>query len=156
MLMIRLQRVGRRNHAEFRLVATEKTRAAKSSNYVEHLGHYNPHTDTVKFNTERVLHWIENGAQVSDTVHNLLIAEKIIEGKKRNVLPKKNPIVSDTIEEEAVESTEEQKDSGTEDIETKDTDTSKDQKAKKTTEKDDKTSADEAEENTNDSDEQEK
>jgi small subunit ribosomal protein S16 len=99
MLMIRLQRVGRRNHAEFRLVATEKARAAKSSNYVEHLGHYNPHTDTVSFNTERVLHWIENGAQVSDTVHNLLVGEGIIKGKKRNVLPKKQPIVKEKSKE---------------------------------------------------------
>ncbi|KKS28357.1 MAG: 30S ribosomal protein S16 [Parcubacteria group bacterium GW2011_GWC2_42_11] len=92
MLMIRLQRVGRKNYAEFRVVVTEKTRAAKSSNYVELVGHYNPHDDSVTVNSERVLYWIGQGAQVSDTVHNLLVSQKVIEGKKKNVLPKKTPI----------------------------------------------------------------
>jgi len=92
MLMIRLQRVGRKNYAEFRVVVTEKTRAAKSSNYVELVGHYNPHDDSVTVNSERVLYWIQQGAQVSDTVHNLLVSQKVIEGKKKNVLPKKTPI----------------------------------------------------------------
>ena len=32
---------------------------------------------------------MKNGARPSDTVHNLLISKGIIEGKKRNVLPKK-------------------------------------------------------------------
>jgi len=93
MLMIRLQRVGRKNHAEFRVVVTESTRAPKSSNYVEVVGHYNPHTNTTVINGEKVKAWIGKGAQVSDTVHNLLVSQKIITGKKINVLPKKTPIV---------------------------------------------------------------
>ena len=100
MLMIRLQRVGRRNHAEFRVVVTEKTRAAKSSNYKELVGHYNPHNNEVKFDVERIEHWMSVGAQVSDTVHNLLVREGVIKGEKINVLPKKSPIVK---EEEATE-----------------------------------------------------
>lgn len=91
--MIRLQRVGRKNYAEFRIVVTEKTRAAKSSNYVELVGHYNPHSDTVSVEADRVKHWISKGAQVSGTVHNLLISQKVLEGKKVNVLPKKTPII---------------------------------------------------------------
>lgn len=98
MLMIRLQRVGRKNHAEFRVVVTEKTRAAKSSNYIELIGNYNPHKDTVTIDAERVKHWIAQGAQVSDTVHNILVSEKIIEGKKKNVLPKKTPIKKEAAE----------------------------------------------------------
>lgn len=100
MLMIRLQRVGRKNYAEFRVVVTEKTRAAKSSNYKELLGHYNPHKDTFTVDAERVLHWISLGAQVSDTVHNLLVSQKIIEGKKINVLPKKTPIKKEVVADE--------------------------------------------------------
>jgi small subunit ribosomal protein S16 len=101
MLMIRLQRVGRKNYAEFRIVVTEKTRAAKSSNYKELIGNYNPHSDVVNVDTERVTYWISKGAQVSDTVHNLLVAKKVIEGKKRNVLPKKTPIVKKVEEKTA-------------------------------------------------------
>jgi len=101
MLMIRLQRVGRRNYAEFRVVVTEKTRAAKSSNYKELIGSYNPHKDRVSIDAERVKYWISKGAQVSDTVHNLLVSQKIIEGKKRNVLPKKTPIAKPEEEKQA-------------------------------------------------------
>ncbi len=106
MLMIRLQRVGRRNHAEFRVVVTEKTRAAKSSNYVELVGNYNPHTDVVNFKEDRIKYWMSVGAKVSDTVHNLLVSKKIIKGDKINVLPKKSPIVKE--EEEKEEKTEEE------------------------------------------------
>ena len=35
------------------------------------------------------------GVQASDTVHNMLITQKIIEGKKRNSLPKKSPIIDE-------------------------------------------------------------
>lgn len=45
--------------------------------------------DRIELNAERIKHWIGNGATVSDTVHNLLVTKKIIDGKKKNVLPKK-------------------------------------------------------------------
>ncbi len=99
MLKIRLQRVGRKNHAEFRIVVTESTRPAKSPNCVELLGNYNPHTNSVELNAERITYWISKGAQPSDTVHNMLVAKKVIEGTKRNVLPKKTPIKKPETEE---------------------------------------------------------
>lgn len=89
MLMIRLQRVGRRNHPEFRVVVTEHTRGPKSNNVVEIVGSYNPHADTVALKGDRIKHWMSMGAQASDTVHNLLVSQGVVEGKKRNVLPKK-------------------------------------------------------------------
>lgn len=91
MLIIRLQRVGRRNHAQFRVVLTDSHNGPKSGNFIEILGSYNPHVNSVSLNGERIKEWIGNGAQVSDTVHNLLVSEKVIEGKKRNVLPRKSP-----------------------------------------------------------------
>ena len=106
MLKIRLQRVGRKNDSSFRVVLTDSKRGPKSGDNVELLGSYNPHVNTVKIDGERVKHWISVGAQVSDTVHNLLIKEKIIEGKKVNVLPKKSPIKKE--EEEKKEESAEQ------------------------------------------------
>jgi small subunit ribosomal protein S16 len=88
MLKIRLQRVGRKNHAEFRVVVTESTKGPKSS-YHELLGTYNPHTNTVTLVEDRIKHWMSVGAQVSDTVHNILVSQKVITGDKINVLPKK-------------------------------------------------------------------
>ncbi|MEX0651860.1 MAG: 30S ribosomal protein S16 [Candidatus Paceibacterota bacterium] len=95
MLKIRLARIGRKNDPTFRVVVTEHTRGPKSGNHLEILGNYNPKMDNTTINGERVKHWISNGAQVSDTVHNILIKEGVIEGKKINVLPKKTPIIKE-------------------------------------------------------------
>lgn len=109
MLKIRLARIGRKNDPTFRVVVTEHTRGPKSGKHVEILGNYNPKTDTIALEGERILHWISNGAQVSDTVHNLLVGQGIISGKKVNVLPKKSPIVKkiDSETEKTKESAEE-------------------------------------------------
>jgi len=93
MLTIRLQRVGRRNHAEFRVVVTEHTTAPQSGKYLEALGHYNPHTNALTIDADRAKYWMNVGAQVSPTLHNLLVTNKIIKGDKKNVLPRKTPIV---------------------------------------------------------------
>lgn len=99
MVIIRLLRVGRKNHAEFRVVATESKRAATSANYIESLGFYNPHTGEVTLQDERVKRWIASGAQVSGTVHNILVSKKLINGPKRNVLPKKTAPAKEATEE---------------------------------------------------------
>ncbi len=91
MLMIRLQRTGRKNEAHFRVVLTDSKNSAKSGKFLEILGTYNPHESTVKFKQDRIAHWISNGAQVSDTVHNFLVKEGAIKEKKKNVLSKKSP-----------------------------------------------------------------
>ena len=91
MLTIRLQRVGRKNDPSFRVVAVESKRKPKAGNYLEMLGSYNARSNQIDLKAERIKHWISNGATVSDTVHNLLISNKIIEGKKINVLPRKSP-----------------------------------------------------------------
>lgn len=100
MLKIRLQRVGRKNDASFRVVVTDSKRGVKSGGNVEILGSYSPRTNKAQIKSDRVKYWMSVGAGVSDTVHNLLIDNKIIEGKKVNVLPKKSPIVKEKSEEE--------------------------------------------------------
>ena len=91
MLTIRLQRVGRKNDPSFRVILVESKRAAKTGNFNELLGSYDARSDRVALKADRIKHWIGMGATVSDTVHNLLISQKIIEGKKINVLPQKSP-----------------------------------------------------------------
>ena len=89
MLSIRLQRVGRRNKPFYKIIVVEKTSGPKSGKFVEKVGFYDPIQKTRVINGERVKYWISVGAQVSDTLNNFLVSEKIIEGKKINVLPKK-------------------------------------------------------------------
>lgn len=90
--MIRLQRFGRKNDPSFRVVLTDKRNAPKSGKFLEVLGFYNSRTKAKNVKGDRVKYWISKGTQLSATAHNLFIAEKIIEGKKINVVP--NPKVN--------------------------------------------------------------
>ena len=101
MLKIRLQRVGKKHDPSFRLVLTDSKNGPQSGKFLEVLGSYNARFGKPEIKGDRVTYWISKGAQVSDTVHNLLINEKIIEGKKINVLPRKSPVKKEG--EEAVE-----------------------------------------------------
>ncbi len=89
MLTIRLTRVGKKKDGSFRVIVVESKRKVQPGNYLEMVGSYDPRVDTVSLKADRIKHWISMGATVSDTVHNLLVSQKIIEGKKINVLPKK-------------------------------------------------------------------
>ncbi len=93
--MIRFQRTGRTNDPAFRIAVLEKERAAKAGNVVELLGTYNPKSKALTLNEEQVKHWLSMGAQPTDSIRNLLINKKVIEGKKVNVLPRKSPVKSE-------------------------------------------------------------
>ena len=90
MLKIRLQRTGRKNNPAFRVVLTDSKNSTKSGKFLEILGTYNVLKGDTLFNSDRIKYWISKGAQVSDTLHNFLVTQKIIEGKKKNVLSKKS------------------------------------------------------------------
>ena len=92
MLTIRLQRTGRKNDPSFRLIVGEKGLKPKTSQFLEIVGTYNVKAGIFEAKADRVNHWISMGAQVSPTVHNLLVTKKILTGKKINVLPKKTPV----------------------------------------------------------------
>jgi small subunit ribosomal protein S16 len=90
MLVIRLFRTGKKNQPSFKIVVTEKTNSSTRGRSTEEVGFYNSTTKEKVFRKERIIHWINKGAQPSDTVYNLLVGEKIIEGKKKTVaFPKK-------------------------------------------------------------------
>jgi small subunit ribosomal protein S16 len=96
MLKIRLQRVGRKHEPSFRLVLTDSKNSTKSGKYLENLGNYDARRgEKSEFKGERITYWVSKGAQLSGTVHNLLIDKKIVSGKKVNVLPLKKAIVKD-------------------------------------------------------------
>ncbi len=89
--MIRLQRIGRKNEAHFRVVLTDHKNAAKSGKFQEILGSYNPKSGEFMVTEDRVKHWMSVGAQPSDTVYNFLVTKGIVAGKKKNVLSRKSP-----------------------------------------------------------------
>lgn len=100
MLKIRLQRTGRKHEPTFRVVLTDSKNGPKSGKFIEILGNYDARDkNETNLKSERITHWIKEGAQVSDTLHNLLIQKDIIKGEKINVLPKKSPIKKEGEEE---------------------------------------------------------
>ena len=82
MLSIRLHRQGKKNQPFFKIVVTEKQKSSTRGRFVEELGFYNPLTKERKIVGERVKHWISVGAKPTDTVHNMLVSEKIIDSPK--------------------------------------------------------------------------
>lgn len=87
MLAIRLFRTGKKNQPSYKIVVTDKRNAVSKGRFVEEVGFYNPLTKEKKLNAERIQYWISVGAQPSETLHNMLVSEKIIEGTK---IPKHN------------------------------------------------------------------
>jgi small subunit ribosomal protein S16 len=84
MLKIRLARIGKKKQPYYRLIISEHARDTYGR-ALEILGSYNPRTKKMELKNERVKHWLSLGAQASDTVHNLLVSNNIITGKKLNI-----------------------------------------------------------------------
>jgi len=91
MLTIKLQRTGRRKDVKFRFVVTESTNAAKSGKFLEIVGNYDPKESKIGLQKDRISYWLSQGVQTTDTVYNFLVKEGVVDGKKKNVLPKKSP-----------------------------------------------------------------
>lgn len=95
MLMMRLQRVGRKNDPSYRIVVTDKRTGPKSNKHVAIIGSYNPKMSHIQLDAEAATDWLSKGVQPSDTVHNILVKQKVIDAKTVNPLPRKSPIVDE-------------------------------------------------------------
>ena len=102
MLMIRLQRIGRKNDPAFRMLVLEKTSGPKAGTYVEQVGTYNPKTKAFTADAEAIKGWMEKGAQLSPSLANLLIEKKVIEGKKSAKVVKAKNLTKNAKKEEPV------------------------------------------------------
>ena len=120
MLVIRLQRTGRKGHAQFRVVVQDSRRTPTSGKIVAQVGTYDPHTKTVNLDKERAQHYLDHGAQPSDRVIFIFDKEgvklpswvakpnkkssKICNAEKlRRNQPKEEPKVEEPVVEETVE-----------------------------------------------------
>lgn len=102
MLIIRLQRTGKKNAADFRVVLAQKT-ASASKKFVEVIGTYNPRTKQLVLKDQaRLDYWIAQHVEVSPTVHNLLVTKNLIKAAKVKAFktPKK-PAAPETAEQKA-------------------------------------------------------
>ena len=75
MLAIRMQRTGRRGHAQFRVIVQDDRFSPKSGRIVAYVGSYDPHTKVAQLDTEKITGYLGNGAQPSDRVAKILKKE---------------------------------------------------------------------------------
>lgn len=77
MLAIRMQRTGRKGHAQFRVVVQDARLTPTSGRVVAQLGSYNPHTKATTLDKEKTSFYLTNGARPSDRVARLLQKEGV-------------------------------------------------------------------------------
>lgn len=90
MLTIRLQRTGKKNQADFRIILTEKE-SPVNKKFVEILGSYNPRKKSFQIKEERVKYWLGQRIELSETIHNLFVTKGLVDAKKVKAfsIPKK-------------------------------------------------------------------
>ena len=76
---IRLKRMGSKKNPFYRVVVAD-SRSPRDGRFIETVGTYNPLVteNQVTLKEDRVLAWLENGAQPSDTVRNILSKEGVL------------------------------------------------------------------------------
>jgi small subunit ribosomal protein S16 len=71
MVKIRLARGGAKKRPFYHIIVTD-SRSARNGRNIERVGYYNPVATggekRIELNTERVQHWVGNGAQLTDKV----------------------------------------------------------------------------------------
>lgn len=81
MLTIRLQRTGKKNQADFRIVLAEKAAPVKKK-VQEILGSYNTRKKYFKIDEERLKYWLSQRVELSPTVNNLFVTKGLLGGTK--------------------------------------------------------------------------
>ena len=74
---LRLTRMGAKKRPSYRIVASD-SRQKRDGEYLELVGTYDPIANETKINESVALKWLNNGAQPSDTVRNLLSKQGIM------------------------------------------------------------------------------
>ena len=87
MLRIRLSRIGKRKQPSYRIVVTDQ-RNPREGAHLEIIGHYNPLTNpaTITLKEDRAIHWLQVGAQPSDTAAKILSRSGIMEQAGREAV----------------------------------------------------------------------
>ncbi|OQY40105.1 MAG: 30S ribosomal protein S16 [Candidatus Cloacimonetes bacterium 4572_65] len=80
MVKLRLRRMGASNRPFYRIVAVD-ARVKRDGKYIESVGYYDPMTKeaTIKVDTDKVIKWLEVGAQPTDTVRSIFRKSGILE-----------------------------------------------------------------------------
>ena len=87
---LRLKRMGSKQKPFYRVVAAD-SRSRRDGKAIEEIGTYNPVANPaeIKINEELAIKWLNNGAQPTDTVRDLLRGQGILEKHHNQKMTKK-------------------------------------------------------------------
>ncbi|PPE04643.1 30S ribosomal protein S16 [Entomoplasma ellychniae] len=77
MVKIRLKRIGKKQSPFYRIVAAD-SRVNRNGQYIELIGTFDPLKSEIKINKELALKWLQNGAQPTETVRELLSKQGVM------------------------------------------------------------------------------
>ncbi len=85
---LRLMRMGKKKQPTYRIVAAD-ARSPRNGRFIEIIGHYDARRDpsVIKVDNERAVHWLQHGAQPTETVGKLLTLSGAIQLSKGEPLP---------------------------------------------------------------------
>ena len=85
---LRLMRMGKKKQPTYRIVAAD-SRSPRDGRFIEIIGHYDARRDpsVIKVDNERAVHWLQHGAQPTETVGKLLTLSGAIAQSKGEPLP---------------------------------------------------------------------
>jgi small subunit ribosomal protein S16 len=103
---LRLVRMGKTKQPTYRVVAAD-SRSPRNGRFIELIGTYEPRRDpsVIKLDATKVEKWLKNGAQPTERVQKILVAEglltadaaaKTVVGKKATKRPAKQKTVKET------------------------------------------------------------
>lgn len=87
---IRLRRVGRKKAPVYRIVVAD-SRSPRDGKFIEIIGQYAPRQSEggLSVKADRANHWLDNGAQASDTVRSLLRKAGVLKARHESRLAAK-------------------------------------------------------------------
>jgi len=79
LVKLRLKRVGKKNKPVYKIVAAD-ARSPRDGRFIEEVGYYDPNFDPMKISLKKtkVMYWLKNGAQPTDTVRQLFQKEGVL------------------------------------------------------------------------------
>lgn len=78
MIKLRLKRYGKKREASYRIVAMD-SRNRRDGRSIEELGFYNPRTDETRLDVPAIVKRLQQGAQPTDTVRDILKKAQVFE-----------------------------------------------------------------------------
>ena len=99
---IRLRRTGRKKQPMFRIVIAD-SRSPRDGKFIEVIGQYSPRQgeNALNLKTERVNHWLDNGAQPTDTVRSLLRRAGVLKSRHEQRLGRERSAAAVPLAEKA-------------------------------------------------------